>query len=70
MAGITTHTADDIVGIILALGTVILAVSNLATVLASLVLVVTESTVQSSKFSKLVSLELVLTFRNRGSLRE
>ena len=41
---------------------------NLLTVLASLVLIVTESTVQSSQLTKLVTLELVLAFGNRSGL--
>jgi len=38
------------------------------TVLASLILIVTESTVESSQLTKLVALEFVLTFGNGSSL--
>jgi hypothetical protein len=41
---------------------------SILTVLASLVLVVTESTVKGGELTKLVALELVLTLRNGGSL--
>lgn len=38
------------------------------TVLTSLVLIVTQCTVEGGEFSELVALELVLTFGNRSSL--
>jgi hypothetical protein len=38
------------------------------TVLTSLILIITEGTVESSQLSQLVSLEFVLAFGNRGSL--
>lgn len=38
------------------------------TVLASLIFIVTESTVESGELTELVTLELVLTFRNRSGL--
>ncbi|KAK1715567.1 uncharacterized protein BDZ83DRAFT_54194 [Colletotrichum acutatum] len=44
--------------------------TDLATVLASLVLVVTEGTVEGSKLAKLVALELVLSFGNGRGLAE
>jgi hypothetical protein len=46
------------------MGAIILTVTNLTTVLASLVLVVTQSTVESSEFAELIALELVLAFRD------
>lgn len=68
MACITTNTTDDASSVILSLRAVVLAVTNLATVLASLVLVISEGTVESGEFSELVALELVLAFRDRSSL--
>jgi hypothetical protein len=43
-------------------------VTNLAAVLASLILIVSKSTIECCKLTKLVTLELILAFRNRGSL--
>lgn len=68
MAGIAAHSTDDIGGKILLLGTVVLAVTDLAAVLTCLVLIVTQGTVQCGKLSKLISLELILTLRDRGGL--
>lgn len=69
MACITANTADDARCVILLLGTVVLAVSNLAAVLARLVLVVTQRSVESGKFSELVSLKFILDFWGGGRLR-
>lgn len=60
MTGITTSAANDVGSKILLLRTVVLAVTDLATILASLVLIVTQRTVQRGELSKLVTLELVL----------
>jgi hypothetical protein len=65
---VTTDATDDTGSVILLLRAVVLAVANLATVLASLVLVVSEGTVEGGEFSELVTLEFVLTFGNRCSL--
>lgn len=45
VAGIAADTADDVGGVVLLLGAIVLAVPNLAAVLARLVLVVTEGSV-------------------------
>lgn len=68
MAGVTTDATDDTGGVVLLLRAVVLAVTDLATVLASLVLVVSEGTVEGGEFSELVALEFVLAFRNGRSL--
>lgn len=68
VAGVATDAADDAGGVVLALGTVVLAVTDLAAVLAGLVLVVAEGTVEGGELTKLVSLELVLTFGDGGGL--
>lgn len=68
MTSVSTDTTDDVGGEVLLLGAVVLAVADLATVLTSLILVITKGTVQGSKLTKLVTLQLVLAFRNRGSL--
>jgi hypothetical protein len=66
MSSLTTNTANDARSEVLLLGTVVLAMTDLATVLAGLVLVVTEGTVKGSKLTELVSLEFVLAFGDRG----
>jgi hypothetical protein len=68
VASVTADTADDVGGVILLLRAVILAVTNLTTVLAGLILVITQSSVKCSKLTKLVTLELVLTLGNRCGL--
>ena len=68
VASVAADTADNIGRVVLLLGAVVLAMTNLTTILASLVFVVAERSVQSSKLTQLVALELVLTFRDRGSL--
>jgi hypothetical protein len=66
---LTTDTADDACGEVLLLRAVVLAVTDFTTVLAGLVLVVAERTVERGKLTELVSLEFVLAFRNgSGSL--
>jgi hypothetical protein len=69
MSSLTTNTANDARSEVLLLGTVVLAMTDLATVLAGLVLVVTEGTVKGSKLTELVSLEFVLAFGDRGGLQ-
>jgi hypothetical protein len=68
MTSITTNTTNNVGGEVLSVRAVVLAVANFAAVLASLVLVVTEGTVECGEFTQLVALELVLTFGNGGSL--
>lgn len=68
MASVSASAADDVGSEVLFLGAVVLAVADLATVLTSLVFIVAQSTVQGGKFSKLVTLELVLSLGNRCSL--
>ncbi|KAI6776350.1 hypothetical protein HG530_000295 [Fusarium avenaceum] len=59
MACVSTDTADDAGSEVLFLRAVVLAMTNLATVLASLVLIVSQGTVECGEFSKLVALENV-----------
>ena len=68
VARVTTDATDDTGSVVLLLRAVVLAMTDLATVLASLVLVVSKGTVECSEFSELVTLEFVLTFGNRRSL--
>lgn len=68
VASIATDSADNVGGVVLLLRTLPFPVANLPTVLTGLVFIVTQSTVQCSKLSKLVALQLVLAFRNGGRL--
>lgn len=68
MTSVATDATDDACSEVLLLRAVVLAMTDLATVLASLVLVVSEGTVERGEFTELVSLEFVLAFRNRRSL--
>lgn len=64
MACIAAHTTDDASSEVLLLRTVVLAMTDLTTILASLILVITKRSIESSKLAKLITLELVLAFRN------
>lgn len=66
MTGISTNAADDVRGEVSLLGAIVLAMANLTAVLAGLVFIIAESTVQGSKLSKLIAFELVLPFRDGG----
>ena len=68
VASVAADAADNVGRVILLLRAVILSVSNLAAVLARLILVVTQGSVQGCKLTQLVPLELVLALRNRSSL--
>ena len=68
VSSISTDTTDDICREVLLLGTVIFPVSNLTTVLAGLVFVVTKCTVERGKLSKLVAFQFILAFGNGCSL--
>lgn len=68
MAGITTDSADDACRKVLSLRAVVFTMSNLTTVLTSLVFIVSKGSVERRKLSKLVTLELVLAFGDRSSL--
>lgn len=67
MSGISTNAANDVGSEITLLRTIVFTMSNLTTILASLVFIVTKSTVEGGKFSELIPLELVLAFRNGRS---
>lgn len=68
VTSVATDSADDVCSEVALLRAVVLPVADLTTVLASLVLVVTERTVKGRKLTQLVALKLVLAFRNRCSL--
>jgi hypothetical protein len=68
VTGLATYTADDASGVVLLLRAIVLPVADFTTVLAGLVLVITEGAVEGGKLAKLVPLQLVLTFRDRCGL--
>lgn len=68
MACVATHSADDAGSKVLLLRAIVLAVSYLATILASLVFIITQGSVQSSELTELVTLQFVLALGNRSSL--
>lgn len=68
MASIPTNATDDIGSVVTLLGAVVFPMPDFSTILAGLVLIVPERTVERSKLTKLVSLEFVLAFGDGGSL--
>ena len=68
MAGVAADATDDVGGVVLGLRAVVLAMPDFAAVLAGLVLVVAEGTVEGGEFAELVALELVLAFGDGGGL--
>jgi hypothetical protein len=68
VTSVTADTTDDVGGVVLGVRAVVLAVADFTTVLASLVLVVAECTVECGQLTQLVALELVLTFGDGRSL--
>lgn len=68
MTGVTTHATDDVGGEITLLGTVVLAMTNLSTVLTTAVFIISQRSVEGGELSKLVALEFVLAFGDRSSL--
>jgi hypothetical protein len=71
VTGVATDAADDAGGVVLSLGAIILAVANLTTVLAGLVLVVSKGTVERGKLTQLIALKLVLSLGNgRGRFND
>jgi hypothetical protein len=68
MTCLSADSADDTSSVVLLLRAIIFAMSDLTTVLAGLVFVVTKGSVEGREFAKLIALKLVLTFGNRCSL--
>lgn len=64
----TTNATDNVCGEITLLRTVILAMANTTTVLANLVLIIAQSTVESGKFTELVPFVVILAFGCRSGL--
>lgn len=70
VSGVAAHATDYVRGEVTLLWTVVLAVTDLAAILAGLILVVTEGTVESSEFTELVALKLILSFWDGGGLQQ
>lgn len=68
MTSVATDATNDIGGEVLGVRAIVLAVTDFTAVLTSLVLIITECTVERCEFAQLVSLELVLAFGDGGSL--
>jgi hypothetical protein len=68
VTSIAADATDDVGSVVLLFRAVPLAMANLATILASLVLIITEGSVQRRKLAELVALELVLALGNGSSL--
>lgn len=68
MASVTAHATDDVRSDVTLVRAIVLSVAELSAVLAGLVLVVTEGTVQGGELSKLATLEFVLSFGSRCRL--
>ncbi len=66
----SADTADDVRCEVTLFWAVVLAMANITTVLADLILVVAKRSVESGKFPKLVSFVIILTFGGRGSLHK
>lgn len=68
MTGRAADTTDDVGCEVALLRTIVLAVTDPTAVLADLVLVVAQSSVQRGQLAKLVTLVVILTLRRGGSL--
>jgi len=65
---IATNATDNVGSEVSLFRAVKFSVADLTAVLTSLILIVTEGTVESGEFTKLVTLEFVLSFWNGCSL--
>lgn len=68
MSCTTADTTDDVGSVVTLLWAVVLAMSDIATVLADLILVITQGTVQSCEFTKLITFVIILSFRSGRGL--
>jgi len=62
VTGAPADTADDVSSEVALLRTLILPVTDVATILTDLILVVSEGSVEGSKFAELIAFVIVLTF--------
>ena len=62
MSGTPADTADDVSSKVALLRTLILPVTDVAAILTDLVLIVSESSIESGKFAELIAFVIVLAF--------
>jgi len=60
--GAPADTADDVSSEVALLGTLILPVTDVAAILADLILIVSEGSIEGSKFAELIAFVIVLAF--------
>lgn len=68
VSGAPADTTDDVSGKVALLRALILPVTDVATILTDLVLVVSKSSVKSSEFAKLIAFVIVLAFGSGSGL--
>jgi hypothetical protein len=68
MSGAAANTTDDVSSEVPLLRTIVFAVAHTAAILADLVFVIAEGTVESCKFAKLIAFMIVLTLWSGRSL--
>jgi hypothetical protein len=66
VSGAPTDTTDDVSSKVALLRALILPVTDVATILTHLVLIISKSSVESGEFTELIAFVVVLAFR-RGS---
>ena len=64
----SADTANNVRCEVTLFGAVVLAMANITTVLANLILVIAKRSVQRSEFPKLITFVIILTFGGRSSL--
>lgn len=69
MSGTAANTTNDVSSEVSLLRTVVFAVTDTTTILAYLIFVVTEGTIESSKLAELIAFMIILTFWSRRSLK-
>jgi hypothetical protein len=70
VASAPANTTNDVSSKVALFGAVIFAMSDVAAVLADLVLVIAESAVEGSEFAELIAFVIVLAFGSGCSLAE
>jgi hypothetical protein len=68
MSGAAANTTNDVSSEVPLFRTVVFAVTHTATILADLVFVIAEGTVESREFAKLIAFMIILAFWGRRSL--
>lgn len=69
MSGAAANTTNDVSSEVPLLRTIVFAMTHTATILADLIFVIAEGTVESREFTKLIAFMIILAFWGRGSLK-